>query len=251
MSERRLPAKSIRIEYMEGLIALVPARGGSKGIPRKNIAPLAGKPLLAWTIQEALKAQFVDRVVVSTDDEEIASVARQWGAEVPFIRPAELAADDTPAIPVLVHAMDWLTSHWSVRWDYVLILQATSPLRTSQDIDRAVALAREKDADAVISMCAALSHPYWAKKITDNCRIVDFLQLGDQYPQRQVLPPLHVPNGAIYLVKPEVLRAKNTLYTERTYAYVMPTERSLDIDSPWDLYVADLILTDRQKHDDS
>ena len=233
---------------MEKLIALIPARAGSKGVPGKNIAPVAGKPLIAWTIAAALGAESVASVVVSTDGEEIASVARECGAEVPFMRPAVLAQDHTPGIPVLLHALDWLECHWKVTMDYLVVLQATSPLRTAADIDKAVALAREKDADAVIGMSEVSSHPYWTKKISDEGRILDFLHLDTEYPQRQSLPPAYVPNGAIYLVRPEVLRSRETVYTDRTYAYVMPGERSLDIDSPWDLYLADLILKDRQVH---
>ena len=227
------------------VVGVITARGGSKSIPKKNIAPLAGKPLIAWTIETALRSAALSRVIVSTDDTEIAEVARQWGAEVPFLRPAELARDDSPHIPVIVHAVEWLGSHEDMRSDYVLLLQPTSPLRSTEDIDGAIRLALEKDADSVVSVCQASSHPYLAKRITDDGRLEDFDHRPEGYLARQALPPAYVVNGAIYLVRRDVLVEKHTFYTERTYAYVMPQARSLDIDTPWDLYLADLVLRDK------
>ena len=228
------------------VLALITARGGSRSIPKKNIAPLAGKPLIAWTIEAALRSPALSRVIVSTDDTEIAEVAQQWGAEVPFMRPAELARDDSPHIPVVVHAIEWLETHGEMRPEYVLLLQPTSPLRATEDIDNAIRLAFEKDADSVVSVCQAFSHPYLAKRITTDGRLEDFGPRSEGYLARQVLPPAYVVNGAIYLIRRDVLIEKQTFYTERTYAYVMPPERSLDIDSPWDLYLADLILRDKR-----
>ena len=229
------------------VVGVITARGGSKSIPKKNIVPVAGKPLIAWTIETALQSPALSRVIVSTNDAEIAKVARQWGAEVPFLRPAELAQDNSPHIPVVVHAVEWLESHENMRPDYVLLLQPTSPLRSTEDIDNAIRLVLEKDADSVVSVCEALSHPYLTKRITANGRLEDFVPRPEGYLRRQALPPVYVVNGAIYLVRRDVLLEKQTFYTERTYAYVMPPERSLDIDTPWDLYLADLILRDRHE----
>ena len=229
-------------------VGVITARGGSKSIPKKNTAPIGGKPLIAWTIEAALRSSALSRVIVSTDDTEIAEVARQWGAEVPFLRPAELARDDSPHIPVVVHAVEWLESHEDTRPDYILLLQPTSPLRSTEDIDNAIRLALEKDADSVVSVCQALSHPYLTKRITANGHLEDFVPKPEGYLRRQALPPAYFVNGAIYLVQRDVLIEKQTFYTERTYAYVMPPERSLDIDTPWDLYLADLILKERSKH---
>ena len=184
---------------MPHVLGLITARGGSKSIPRKNVVPLAGKPLIAWTIEAALQSHGLSRVIVSTDDEEIAQVAREWGAEVPFLRPAELARDDSPHIPVVVHAVEWLESHEDMRSDYVLLLQPTSPLRSTEDIENAIRLALEKDADSVVGVCEASSHPYLTKRITADGRLQDFGPRPEGYLARQSLPPAYIANGAIYL----------------------------------------------------
>ena len=230
------------------VVGVITARGGSKSVPRKNVATVGGKPLIAWTIETALQSRSLSRVIVSTDDEEIAQVSQQRGAEVPFMRPAELAQDDSPHIPVVVHAVEWLESHEDVRCDYVLLLQPTSPLRSTEDIDNAIRLALEKAADSVVSVCQASSHPYLAKRITADGRLEDFGSKPEGYLPQQVLPPAYVVNGVMYLVRRDVLIEEHTFYTERTYAYVMPPERSLDIDTPWDMYLAELILKDRSEH---
>ena len=231
---------------LKKIVALITARGGSKSIPKKNIASLAGKPLIAWTIETALRSASLSRVIVSTDDTEIAEVARQWDAEVPFLRPVELAEDDSPHVPVLVHAVKWLEVHEKEQFDYILLLQPTSPLRSTEDIDNAIRLALERDAGSVVSVCETLSHPYLTKKIMVDGRLDDFIPKPDGYLRRQVLPKVYALNGAIYLVRREVLLERRTFYTDSIYAYVMPAERSLEIDTPWDLYLANLILKDRK-----
>lgn len=234
--------------YNHRILALIPARGGSKTIPHKNIRPLAGKPLIAWTIETALACPILDRVIVSTDDQSIAEIARRYGAEVPFLRPAELGQDDTPGIEPVLHAVHWLDERESYRPDYVIVLQPTSPLRTREDIEAVVKLAQERQADAVVSVCFARHHPYWVKRITEDGRLADFLSLDHVYTRRQDLPPVCVLNGAIYLVRRQVLLERRTFYTDRTYAYVMLPDRSMDIDTPWDFCLADLILTEKMRH---
>lgn len=231
---------------MSDIIGLITARGGSKAIPRKNVRLVAGKPLIAWTIEAASYSLRLSQLVVSTDDQEIAAIARKWGARVPFLRPAELALDNSPHIPVVVHAIEWLESHEQLRCDYVLLLQPTSPLRSGEDIENAIQLALERDADSVVSVCEAPFHPYLAKNIVDG-RLESFLPQPEGYLARQNLPKAYVINGAIYLVRRDLLMKQHTFYTERTYAYLMPPERSLDIDTPWDMYLADLILRDRRE----
>ncbi len=228
------------------ILGLITARGGSKGIPRKNVADLAGKPLIAWTIEAARESRRLSRVMISTDSEEIARVARQWGAEVPFMRPPELAQDDSSHVAVVIHAVRWLESHQGARPDYVLLLQPTSPLRGPEDIDASIHLALDRDADAVISVCPTRDHPYLCKRITPDGLLLDFAPKPEGYLPRQILPPAYALNGAIYLVRCNVLLAQETWYTDRTFAYIMPPERSLDIDTSWDLYLAGLILKDRR-----
>jgi CMP-N,N'-diacetyllegionaminic acid synthase len=231
---------------MSEVLAVIPARGGSKAIPRKNLAALAGKPLIVWTIEAARASQCLSRVVVSTDDPEIADVAAASGAGVPFIRPAELAQDETPAIEPILHAVDWLNKHEGYRPDFVMILQPTSPLRQAEDIDAAVRLAHEQKADAVVSVSPAHKHPFWMKRVTEDGRLENFFEQPKEYVRRQDLPPAYELNGAIYLVQRELLIKSKTFYTDRTFAYVMPHERAVDVDDSWDLYLADLILRNRE-----
>jgi CMP-N,N'-diacetyllegionaminic acid synthase len=230
---------------MTRIVGLVTARGGSKGIPRKNVLPLAGKPLIAWTLEAALESRKLDRVIVSTDDAEIADVARAWGATVPFMRPAELARDDSSHIDVVQHALDWLAAHEHSEPEYLLTLQPTSPLRTSEDIDAAIAIAVERDAQAVVSVVNAGTHPFLAKRIMDDGTLEDLVPTSGGYLRRQVLPPAYGLNGAIYLNRSASLRNDGTFLPRGTVAYVMPAERSLDVDTPWDFYLADLILGER------
>lgn len=224
-------------------LALVVARGGSKSIPRKNLAPLAGRPLIIWTIEAALRCPTLNRVVVSTDDEEIAAVSRTHGADAPFIRPAELARDDTPTMPVVTHALKWLADEQGYIPDRVMLLQPTSPLRTSEDITAALALADERRADSVISVSKAHTHPHLAKRITREGLLVDFMD-HPAVERRQDLEPVYALNGAIYLAERSLLLEKQSFYGRRTYAYVMTPERSIDVDTPWDLHLCDLLLRD-------
>lgn len=230
------------LESEMSVMALIPARGGSKGILSKNIAPIAGHPLIAWTILAAKKAKGLDRVVVSTDDETIAAVARRYGADVPFLRPTELAQDDTPGIAPPLHAVQWFADKENYRPTHLMYLQPTSPLRTSEDIDEAIQLAREKEADSVLSVTPVHHHPYVMKEVDVQGRIHHYSIPSRPMTGRQDYPPLYALNGAIWLIRHEVLLDKKDWYTDKTYAYHMPFERSLDIDTPWDLQLADFFL---------
>lgn len=229
------------------VLGIIPARGASKSIPRKNIAPLAGKPLIAWTIETALSANALDRVIVSTEDEEIAETALRYGAEVPFKRPLELAGDETPGIEPIIHAVSWLQLNDDYNPDYVMVLQPTSPLRSKEDIVEAITLRRVKSAEAVVSVFKAPYHPYWMKVIDENGCLKDFIDLDQEYSSRQFLPPVYALNGAIYLIKREILMERKTLFPPGAIGYEMPVERSVDIDEPWDFQVAELLLKERMK----
>lgn len=224
------------------VLAIIPARGGSKGVPRKNIRPLSGKPLIAYTIEAAAGAQLLDRTVLSTEDTKIAAIAKKHGAEVPFMRPPELAKDESFAEPVMEHALGWLEEHEGYVPDYLLLLQPTSPLRTSQDIDNCINLALEKDAVGVVSICPVKHHPYLIKRLDEEGHIESFSPLDQMWRRRQDFPPAYGLTGAIYLVRREILLEQHALFHERTYAYIMPPERSLDIDTLWDFTLAELIL---------
>lgn len=226
-------------------LAVIPARGGSKGIPGKNIAPVGGKPLIAWSIEAALAAQSRPRVIVSTDADDIAACATSCGAEVPFRRPAALATDDAPGEAPILHALQWLRESEGWEPDLVMCLQPTSPLRTAADIDASIARLEALDADSLVSVTSADPHPYWTKRIDEGGWIRSFLpDVG--MPRRQDLPAVYALNGAIYLSRRAALLEAGGWYAGRTCGYVMPADRSLDIDTPWDLHLADLILADRQ-----
>jgi len=211
------------------VLGLIPARGKSKGIPRKNIKNLCGKPLIAWTIEESLKSKKLDNVVVSTDDEEIADIAQKYGADVPFMRPAELAGDSTPGIDTLLHAIEELPD-----FDSVLLLQPTSPIRTVEDIYGIIELVKVKKACSAVSVSEAISHPYWTYSL-ENGKLLN-LYKNETKLLRQDLPPAYNLNGAVYLASRNFLETKRAFKDESTLAYVMPRYRSVDIDNmdDWD-----------------
>jgi CMP-N-acetylneuraminic acid synthetase len=228
------------------VLALVTARGGSKSIPGKNIAPLAGKPLLAWTIEAARGAAQVDRIVLSTDDPAIARAGREHGAEVPFLRPAPLAGDDSPHIPVVLHALAWLAEHEGYRPEWVVLLQPTSPLRESRDIDGALAVAMDTDADAVVAV-SPLERAHLIREVGEDGRIAPPAGDPRRYVRRQDARETYAVNGAVYLVRTRTLIERQSFYGDRTYAYHMPRERSVDIDTVLDMKLAELLLRERER----
>lgn len=221
------------------MLALISARGGSKGIPRKNVRPIAGKPLIAWTIEAALAVPEFSRVVVTTEDPEIAAAALAAGAEVPFVRPAELAADDTPGIAPVLHALGELPGH-----DTVVLLQPTSPLRDARDIAAVIALARATGAPAAVSVTAADTHPAWMYTLSPDAGLAPMMP-GEKPPRRQDLPPAFALNGAVYLARSDWLRDRRTFVTAETVGHAMPPERSIDIDNPLDWRIAEMLLAER------
>ena len=228
------------------VVALIAARGGSKGIPRKNVAILAGKPLICWTIEAALSSTHLHRVILSTDDEEIAAIGTKHGVEVPFTRPAELSGDQAGSLGVALHALDWMESQGNLP-DYLLYLQPTSPLRTTSDIDGIIGLARERRPEAVVGISPAEPHPYYTRRLSTEGVIRPFIELAQPPVRRQDYPPVYCINGALYLNTPACLRQRQTFEPPTTLGYLMPLERSLDIDTPWQLRLADLLLH-RENH---
>ena len=226
---------------MPELLAVITARGGSRALPRKNVALLCGKPLIAWTIDAALQSRTVTRTVVTTDDDEIAMMAQRYGAEVPFKRPADLAGDTSPGIAVVRHAVQWFDEREHYRPDFVIHLQHTSPLRTAEDIDAAFGLLTERGADAVVSVTPAHHHPYWTRTVDEDGWLHDFLDQSTPILVRQHLPPVYAVNGAIYLASRDVVLTDGW-FTSRTAAYVMPSDRSVDIDTAMDFAMAQLLL---------
>lgn len=228
------------------VLGLIPARGGSKGIPKKNLQMLGRHPLIVHTICAAQQSKELTHVLVSTDDEEIAETARNTGVQVPFIRPPEFSSDTARSVDVAIHALDWLAETQEITPDYIMLLQPTSPFRTAHDIDGAIQLSERKFADAVVSITETEEHPYLAKALDDQGRIYPFIQNELMPQRRQDLPMVYTLNGAIYLIKTALLRKTRNWCPPHSLAWIMPPERSLDIDTPWDLRLARLIMQDMQ-----
>jgi CMP-N-acetylneuraminic acid synthetase len=225
------------------VVALIPARAGSKGIPRKNLALCGGKPLIAYTIDAALHATTLSRIIVSTDDDEIALVSRNLGAEVPFMRPRELSLDDTPMIAVLSHLLEWLVGRGSEP-DAIVLLQPTSPLRRSQHIDEAVELFFRTQASSVVSV-VEVPHQFnpVAVMTFENGRLAPYLGTVRFITRRQDKPRVYARNGpAVLVCRPDIIR-KQDLYGEYCVPYFMSRKDSLDVDEPFDLELADKLLS--------
>jgi N-acylneuraminate cytidylyltransferase/CMP-N,N'-diacetyllegionaminic acid synthase len=224
------------------MIAIIPARGGSKGLPGKNIRPLNGKPLIAYAVEEGLKAKHIDRVIVSTEDEEIARIAVEYGAELPFMRPAELATDTAMAVDNYIYTINRLEKEGGKPIDSFVVLQPTSPLRIAEDIDGAVDLFEQKSADSVVSYCREAHPVTWHKYLDEEGRFVNIFE--DTLKNRQDNRVSYYPNGAVYVFKTTIIRERK-YFTDKSYAYIMPRIRSVDIDFIEDFEYAEFLLKRR------
>lgn len=223
------------------ILVIIPARGGSKGIPHKNIKELNGKPLIAYTIQCAIESKYIDRVIVSTEDINISNVAENFGADVPFLRPEVLAEDDTPSIDVILHCINTLEAN-NEYYDYICLLQCTSPFRTVDNIDEAIYKLIEKNGSSLVSVCESEVNPYWMKKINDE-KLIDFIKEIDAS-RRQDLPKIYRLNGAIYISKVNELKQLKSWYGKNTIPYIMNRKSSIDIDEPIDFKFAEFLMGD-------
>ena len=224
------------------MLAIIPARGGSKGLPGKNIRSLGGKPLIAHTIEAALNASSITRVICSTDSQEIADVANAVGAEIPFLRPAHLAQDTSLAIDNYIYTMDRLISE-GMSGDTYCVLLPTAPLRTAADIDGAAKVFEDKHADAVIS-CYEAPHPVsWHRYLDENGVLRSFETKLDSLANRQDEKISYLPNGAIYIFRHSILKNVRRYYTERTFPFLMAANRSVDIDTIDDFEYAEYLLS--------
>jgi N-acylneuraminate cytidylyltransferase len=212
------------------LLGIIPARGGSKGIPRKNIRLVKGKPLIVWTIEQAKRSKFLDRVVLSSDDSEIMDIAVNCGCEVPFRRPSELAADDTPGIMPVLHAIENLPGY-----DYVVLLQPTSPLRSAEDIDNCISLCVERGAPACVSVTRCAENPYLMYWREQDLRLNPLITNSGRITCRQQVPEVFRLNGAVYVARSNWLKKTGSFVTPETIGYEIPANRSLDIDTEADL----------------
>lgn len=219
------------------VLAIIPARGGSKGVPRKNIREVAGKPLIAWTIESARKSKYIDRLILSSDDAEIISVAREWGCDVPFVRPAELSQDNTPGIEPVIHAINALP-----RYDYVVLLQPTSPLRTVENIDKSIEICLGEHVTACVSVTEPDKSPFWMFTVDAEGKMHKLLGSETSIVRRQDLPPVYALNGAVYVADSRTIVETRSFLTESTVPYIMSKNNSIDIDTEEDLVVADIFL---------
>jgi CMP-N,N'-diacetyllegionaminic acid synthase len=226
------------------ILSVTLARGGSKSILKKNVTPLLGVPLIGYTVVEAKRVSFEHDYIVSTDDEEIAACARRFGAETPFLRPAELAGDQASSAAAVIHALQWMEEDRGQKYDIVVELMCTNPMKTAKDIEAVVEKMIATEADSVIGVTRLWDHhPMRVKKIEDD-RLVDFCMYEKPENRRQDLdPPAYIRNGSIYAVKRDVLLATGARYgTEHSRPHVMPAEASVNIDSPIDLLLAEMLL---------
>jgi CMP-N,N'-diacetyllegionaminic acid synthase len=219
-------------------LAVIPARGGSKRLPRKNVLDLAGKPLIAWTIEAAKQSKYIDHFVVSTDDQEITDVSKQFGAEV-LTRPGELATDTASSVDVVLHSINAQQK----QYDYVILLQPTSPLRTAQHIDEAIELLFEKNANAIISVCETDHSPLWSNTLPEDGNMDNFIREEVKGKRSQDLPTYYRLNGAIYIVNLQELTKEKSFFNKSySVAYIMDICSSLDIDRKYEFELAKVLV---------
>ncbi|OGS03948.1 MAG: hypothetical protein A2204_01145 [Elusimicrobia bacterium RIFOXYA1_FULL_47_7] len=227
------------------ILCVIPVRGGSKGLPGKNIKKLNGKPLIAYTLDHARRSKLIDRTIVSTDSPEIAKVAKNFGAELPFIRPAYLAADKSSTIDVLVHAINFMQDELNYDFDIIVLLHATTPFRTSKDVDSSIKLLVDKKAQNVFSVADAHRNPYFNMVELDKKGYASLSKKG-KFVTRQAAPLVYDMNSSIYVWWKDILLKNKKIFLRKSLVYVMPKERSVDIDDEYDFKVASAIAGDKQ-----
>ena len=218
------------------------ARGGSKGIPGKNIKLLNGKPLIAWSIEAGLNSKYVDRVIVSTDDIEIAKISEKWGADIPFIRPKELATDTATTVDTVIHALQYVETH-DEKYDFILLLQPTSPLRNSIHVDESIEIVINKEMNGITGV-TEVSHPYeWTNTLSDNLSMNEFISKEAYFTRSQDFPKRYQINGAIYMLnKYSLMLDKKMIPDKNSMAYIMDKKSSVDIDTEDDFLLASFYL---------
>lgn len=222
------------------ILAIIPARGGSKGIPYKNIMDICGKPLIAYSIEAAKKSKYIDYTLVSTDDTKIKEVSLKYGASVPFLRPEEISNDTAKSIDVVIHGINYLKENGE-EFDYVVLLQPTSPLRTCKDIDEAIETLIKREEESLVSVCEVEENPVLMRVIKDNS-LQEIMNFDGDNLRRQDLPTVYIFNGALYINKVSMLLKDKAFVDKKTLPYIMEKEKSIDIDNKIDAKLAELIL---------
>lgn len=226
---------------MNSILAIVPARGGSKGLPKKNIQKLCGEPMINYTISAAIESGIFDDVIVSTDDEEIARVSQRAGAQVPFLRPATLSGDSASSVDVVLHAIQFMENKGK-RYNKVCLLQPTSPLRTAQHIRGAYQVFNDRSANSVISICECDHSPLWSNTLEKDGRMDHFIREELKGKRRQELPRYYRINGAIYLFNTDFIKNNLDFIGEKTYCFLMDRVNSVDVDTNFDLFLAEVTM---------
>lgn len=223
------------------ILAIVPARSGSKGLKDKNIKNLNGKPMINYTIDAALESGIFSNIIVSTDSEKYAKIVEEAGAEVPFIRPKKLSDDESTTTEVILHAITEMEKRKDERYDYFMLLQPTSPLRTAENIEEAYNLLKEKNANAVVSVCETDHNPLWSNTLDESLSLDNFIDTRKDK-RRQELPTYYRLNGAIYLAKVSYYKKYNDFYINKSYAYIMNKRESVDVDDIIDFKLAEVLM---------
>lgn len=229
------------------VVCVIPARGGSKGIPRKNIKKFADKPLIAYTIEQALLSKYIDRTIVSTEDHEIADIAKHYGAEVPFMRPETLAEDQVATVDVLLHAINWLEEEEKYSFDILVLLHTTTPLRVVKDIDSCIEMLQGTKTDNVFSVTEAHRNPYFNMVEINKSGYAALVKQGN-FTTRQAAPLVYDMNSSIYVWWKKLLKEKKKIFLDKTKIYIMPKERSIDIDDSIDFKIAEIMIEEQNKN---
>ena len=231
----------------KSVLAIIPARGGSKGLPQKNILPLVDKPLIAWSIEVGKESKYIDKLIISTDDKKIAGVAESYHCEVPFIRPENLSSDETETIDVLIHAYKYFTEN-NEAYDYLILLEPTSPLRDSNDIDIAMDMldSNRERADSIVGVAKVeATHPVFDVRINDGGLIEPYATENFSTFRRQEIEDLYHFEGSLYISDTKVLLKEKTFYHERTLPYIVPRWKSLEIDEMVDMITAEALINNK------
>lgn len=228
---------------MANILAIITARGGSKGIPKKNIKELGGKPLIAYTIEVAKQSKLTTDLILSSDDSEIIKVSKKYGVDIPFVRPAELAEDDTPHLPVIQHAVEFMEKERGITYDYIVTLQPTSPFRTVEDIDETIQTLIDSQADSAVSLVEVPStyHPIKMKKLDGN-KVLPYCIDEPEGTRKQDLPKVYRRSSAVYVNRRDLVMKENKFFGDSVVGHITPLERFIDIDTPEDWNQAEIML---------